>query len=60
MEQPINKMRYYLKDEVVSHNKKDDCWVIIHRNIYDLTPMLKDRFDNWNRVGYRVRLKKHY
>nr|NP_608823.2 uncharacterized protein Dmel_CG15429, isoform A [Drosophila melanogaster]AAF51026.2 uncharacterized protein Dmel_CG15429, isoform A [Drosophila melanogaster]AGK43567.1 AT30604p1 [Drosophila melanogaster] len=50
MERPINKMRYYLKDEVVSHNKKDDCWVIIHRNIYDLTPMLKDRFDNWNRT----------
>ncbi|KAH8352055.1 hypothetical protein KR084_001506 [Drosophila pseudotakahashii] len=50
MEQPINKMRYYLKDEVVSHNQKDDCWVIIHTNIFDLTPMLKDRLDHWNRT----------
>ncbi|KAH8413241.1 hypothetical protein KR009_009112 [Drosophila setifemur] len=49
MEQPINKMRYYLKDEVVTHNKKDDCWVIIHMNVFDLTPMLKDRYDHWNR-----------
>ncbi|KAH8298212.1 hypothetical protein KR018_011029 [Drosophila ironensis] len=49
MELPLRKMRYYLKDEVVCHNKKDDCWVVIHRNVFDLTPMLKDRTDHWNR-----------
>ncbi|XP_017151259.1 cytochrome b5 domain-containing protein 1 [Drosophila miranda] len=48
MEQPINKMRYYLKDETVLHNKKDDCWIIIHNNVYDLTPMIRDRLDHWN------------
>jgi len=52
-------MRYYLKDEVVSHNKKDDCWVIIHTNVFDLTPMLKDRLDHWNRVGYIIIIIKY-
>jgi len=52
-------MRYYLKDEVVSHNKKDDCWVIIHTNVFDLTPMLKDRLDHWNRVGYIIKFIKN-
>ncbi|KAH8262726.1 cytochrome b5 domain-containing protein 1 [Drosophila bipectinata] len=49
MELPIKRMRYYLKDEVVGHNKKDDFWVIIHMNVFDLTEMLKDRTDHWNR-----------
>lgn len=49
---PIKNMRYYLKDEVVCHNKKNDIWVIIHTNVFDLTEMLKDRMDHWNRVGH--------
>ncbi|KAH8393753.1 hypothetical protein KR200_010850 [Drosophila serrata] len=49
MGQPINSLRYYLRDEVVSHNQKDDCWVIIHSNVFNLTPMLRDRLDHWNR-----------
>ncbi|ALC38741.1 CG15429 [Drosophila busckii] len=43
------RMRYYLKDEIVLHNKKLDCWLVIHQNVYDLTPMIKDRLDHWNR-----------
>lgn len=45
------KLRFYLWDEVVIHNKKDDCWVVIHRNVLDLTPMIRDRLDHWNAVG---------
>ncbi|CAD6999632.1 unnamed protein product [Ceratitis capitata] len=41
-------MRYYLHDEVVLHNKKDDFWVVLHGNVLDLTPFLKDRYDHWN------------
>ncbi|KAH8392131.1 hypothetical protein KR215_001477, partial [Drosophila sulfurigaster] len=43
------RMRYFLMDEVVTHNRKDDCWVVIHKNVFDLTPMIKDRIDHWNR-----------
>lgn len=50
MEVP-RKLRFYLFDEVVIHNKKDDCWVVIHRNVFDLTPMIRDRLDHWNAVG---------
>jgi len=51
MLQPLNPMRYYLMDEIVTHNRKDDCWVVIHKNVFDLTPMIKDRLDHWNRVS---------
>ncbi|XP_034670226.1 cytochrome b5 domain-containing protein 1 [Drosophila subobscura] len=44
----INKLRYYLRDEIVLHNKKDDCWITIHGNVFDLTPMIRDRLDHWN------------
>lgn len=44
-------MRFYLLDEVVLHNKKDDFWVVIHGNVLDLTPLLKDRYDHWNSVS---------
>lgn len=29
-------------DQVKSHNKKDDCWVIIHDKIYDVTDFLNE------------------
>ncbi|EDV99126.1 cytochrome b5 domain-containing protein 1 [Drosophila grimshawi] len=48
MAQPIRKMRYYLMDEICIHNKKEDCWIVIYRNVFDLTPMIKDRLDHWN------------
>ncbi|XP_030383222.1 cytochrome b5 domain-containing protein 1 [Scaptodrosophila lebanonensis] len=48
MQQP-KIMRFYLKDEVALHNKKDDMWVAIHENVLDLTPLIRDRLDHWNR-----------
>lgn len=48
-------MRYYLHDEVVLHNKKDDFWVVLHGNVLDLTPFLKDRYDHWNSVSIKQR-----
>ncbi|EDW71336.1 cytochrome b5 domain-containing protein 1 [Drosophila virilis] len=49
MAQPTIKLRYYLMDEVCIHNKKTDFWIVIHKNVFDLTPMIKDRRDHWNR-----------
>ena len=28
-------------EDVRKHNKKDDCWLIINRKVYDLTGFLK-------------------
>ncbi|KAM7351894.1 cytochrome b5 domain-containing protein 1 [Cochliomyia hominivorax] len=42
-------MKYYLYDEVCIHNKRNDFWVVIHGNILDLTPLLNDRSDSWNK-----------
>ncbi|XP_013107657.2 cytochrome b5 domain-containing protein 1 [Stomoxys calcitrans] len=42
-------MRYYRYDEVCLHNKKEDFWVVIHGNVFDLTPMLRDRQETWNK-----------
>lgn len=44
-------MKYYLYDEVCIHNKRNDFWVVIHNNILDLTPLLIDRSDSWNKVN---------
>lgn len=29
-------------DEVAKHNKSDDCWVIIHGKVYDVTKFLSE------------------
>ncbi|CAI9768844.1 unnamed protein product [Fraxinus pennsylvanica] len=29
-------------EEVASHNKKDDCWLIISGKVYDVTPFLEE------------------
>ncbi|XP_075151124.1 cytochrome b5 domain-containing protein 1 [Haematobia irritans] len=42
-------MRYYRYDEVCIHNKKEDFWIVIHGNVFDLTAMLKDRQETWNK-----------
>ena len=32
-------MYYYLK-EVKQHNKSNDCWLIVHNKVYDVTSMI--------------------
>lgn len=34
-------MRYFKKEEISLHNSKNDCWVIIHNKVYDLTEFMK-------------------
>ncbi|XP_055921240.1 cytochrome b5 domain-containing protein 1 [Eupeodes corollae] len=41
-------IKYYIYDEIVIHDKIDDFWVNIHRDVIDLTPLLQDRRDSWN------------
>ena len=31
------EMKEYNLKEIANHNKKDDCWVALHGNVYDLT-----------------------
>lgn len=47
---PFRKLKFYTYDEVVIHNKQDDFWVVVHRNIFDLSPLIEDRKDSWNVV----------
>lgn len=34
-------IKTYTRSEVLLHNKKTDCWVIIENNVYDLTSFIK-------------------
>ena len=29
-------------EEVETHNKKDDCWMVIHGKVYDVTKFLPE------------------
>lgn len=31
----------YTREEVGLHKKRDDCWIIIHGEVYNVTPWLK-------------------
>lgn len=48
------QLKYYLYDEVCIHNKRDDFWVVIHGNVFDLTQLLNDRLDSWNNVNILI------
>ncbi|XP_068639179.1 cytochrome B5-like protein [Aristolochia californica] len=32
----------YSKAEVALHNKKNDCWIIIKKKVYDVTPYVEE------------------
>lgn len=32
--------RYISREEVAKHATKQDCWVILHGNVYNMTPFL--------------------
>uniref|UniRef100_A0A0K0E292 Cytochrome b5 heme-binding domain-containing protein n=1 Tax=Strongyloides stercoralis TaxID=6248 RepID=A0A0K0E292_STRER len=34
-------LKYFTRNEVSDHSSVDDIWMIIHDNVYDLTPFLE-------------------
>ena len=34
-------MKFYSKDQVKKHNKKNDCWIILYDNVYYITKFMK-------------------
>ncbi|KAJ1674841.1 hypothetical protein EV182_002454, partial [Spiromyces aspiralis] len=36
-----DEFREYTLEEIAKHNKPDDCWVVIHKFVYDVTAYLK-------------------
>ncbi|XP_055384267.1 cytochrome b5 domain-containing protein 1 [Condylostylus longicornis] len=46
----IPKCKFFIRDEVVIHNKPHDFWIIIHGNVLDLTSFIisKLRNNTWN------------
>lgn len=34
-----DKVTFFLKDEVLLHNKKDDAWVIVNGKVIDITSL---------------------
>lgn len=41
----VKPVKYYCPDEVAVHNKPDDIWVVINRNILDLSAFCTWRTD---------------
>ena len=35
-------MNTYTIDEVSEHNSKSDCWIVINRDVYDITDFISD------------------
>ena len=38
--QPQSQGKTYVMDEVVKHNTRDDCWLVIHGKVYDVTAFI--------------------
>ena len=36
------KMNTYTMDQVIKHNTKNDCWIVIHNKVYDVTEFLNE------------------
>ncbi len=32
----------FTKEEVAKHNKAEDCWIIVHNKVYDVTKFLSE------------------
>lgn len=37
---PIIAMKTFARKEVLLHNTKDDCWIIVRNNVYDITAFI--------------------
>lgn len=35
-------MKIFEFDQVLKHDKTEDCWLIIHGKVYDVTPFMED------------------
>jgi cytochrome b involved in lipid metabolism len=35
-------MKKFQKEEIIKHNKENDCWLIIDNKVYDVTSFLED------------------
>lgn len=43
---------YFTCDEVVIHNKADDIWVIVHKMVFELTNLIKERSQTMSDVSF--------
>jgi len=34
--------KMFTKEQVAQHNKPDDCWIIVHNKVYDVTKFLSE------------------
>eukprot|EP01111_Echinosteliopsis_oligospora_P008868 TRINITY_DN2503_c0_g1_i1.p1 TRINITY_DN2503_c0_g1~~TRINITY_DN2503_c0_g1_i1.p1 ORF type:complete len:200 (-),score=66.69 TRINITY_DN2503_c0_g1_i1:77-595(-) len=40
----------YTYEEVAKHNSKQDCWIIIHNKVYDVSTYLDDHPGGWEAI----------
>ena len=38
--QEVSEVKTYTVDEVAKHNSPDDCWLVIHGKVYDVTSFI--------------------
>lgn len=38
--------RYFTDEEVSHHNTANDCWVILFREVYNLTPLIQKNIES--------------
>ena len=38
---PATKVMSYTLDDVATHSKAEDCWLVIEDNVYDVTPYIQ-------------------
>lgn len=56
----IVNIKNFTREEVIKHNKKTDCWIIIENNVYDLTTFIAQHLGGCGTPMKLMTLNKKY
>ncbi len=55
----MSAQKVYTLEEVKKHNKEDDCWIVNHDKVYDVTDFL-DEVSNWSILVQTLNISMHF